>query len=463
MSALAGLALDFASVRRALRDGASVEQLVSESLRRVRSAAGDGVFLAIADEAAVRSAARAVEDRRASGAAQPLAGLAVSVKDNIHVAGLPTTSNCSAIDLRPEHSAHAVAKLEAAGAVVVAKNTLDQFATGLNGTRSREPLCRNAVNPAYIPGGSSSGSAVAVARGLVSFAIGTDTGGSGRVPAACNGVVGVKPTLGLVSGRGLLYNSRLFDTLSVFAASSAEAYEALETMAGHDPDDPFSREDADAIDLTPSGDGTGVLATILPDQLRFFGDRAAAAAYEADLAALRTAGFRLKEIDFSPFQEAGRLVFGSAFVAERLVEYGAVLERDPAAVHPAVRSAIEPGAGHTAKDAFEAIYALAALKRRAQAALAGADALVVPTVPTIFTIDDLLEEPLSRNTIMGSYTYFANPLDLCAVAAPGNGRSDGLPSSVCFLARATKDATLRGLAGRFEAAVAGAVPASRSP
>ncbi|MFD1331807.1 amidase family protein [Methylopila musalis] len=450
MSALDGLALDFASVRRALEDGVSVERLVGESLRRVRAAAHDGVFLAIAEDDAALAAARAVDQKRANGVAQPLAGLAVSVKDNVHVAGLPTTGDCAAIDLRPQESAHAVARLEAAGAVVVAKNTLDQFATGLNGTRTREPLCRNAVDPAYIPGGSSSGSAVAVARGLVSFAIGTDTGGSGRVPAACNGVVGVKPTVGLVSGRGLLYNSRLFDTLSVFAASPADAYEILDVMAGHDPADPFSREDADAVELRPRA-GAGVLATIQSDQLRFFGDPAAEAAFAADLARLKAAGFALTEIDFAPFAEAGRLVFGSAFVAERLVDYGDVLAQSPDDVHPAVRASIEPGLAYSAQDAFEAIYALAALKRRAALALHGVDALVVPSTPTIFTIEQLLAEPMTLNAIMGHYTYFANPLDLCAVAVPGTGRADGLPSSVTFLARAAQDGVIRHIADRFAA------------
>lgn len=454
MSDLAELSLDFASVRGALARGASVLELVGESLRRAQAAAHEGIFTSIVDEDRVLAAARKIDDLRARGAHLPLSGLAASVKDNVHVAGSPTTANCAGINILPGESAHAIARLEAAGVVIVAKNTLDQFATGLNGTRSPEPLCRNAIDPAYVPGGSSSGSAVAVSRGIVSFSIGTDTGGSGRVPAACNGIVGVKPTVGLVSGRGLLYNSRLFDTLSVFAANAADAYDILGAIAGHDPLDPFSREDADAIDLRARLPARGVLATPRADQLRFFGDAQAEAAFATDLATLCAAGYEVVEIDFSPFEEAGRLVFGSAFVAERLVDYGAVLSEAPDTVHHAVRKAIEPGLKYSAQEAFEAIYALAALKRRAHLALTDADALVVPTIPTLFTIREMLAEPMSRNAILSFYTYFANPLDLCAASVPGADRSDGLPSAISVLGRAADDGVVRDIVQRFEAKVA---------
>jgi allophanate hydrolase len=347
---LGALTLDFASVRRALQAGSSASELVGESLRRARASANDGIFTTLGEESAVLAAARSVDDQRSRGEDLPLAGLSFCVKDNVHVAGFPTTSNCSAVDIRPSESAYAITRLEAAGAVVIGKDTLDQFATGLNGTRSAEPLCRNAIDPAYIPGGSSSGSAVAVARGLASFSIGTDTGGSGRVPAACNGIVGVKPTVGLVSGRGLLYNSRLFDTLSVFALSTADAYEILALIAGHDPLDPFSRVDADTIETRPIPATAKILAVPRGEQRRFFGDDHAAAAFAADLELLEAKGYTLEEIDFAPFEEAGRLVFNSAFIAERLVEYGSIVTNAPETVHPAVRSAIEPGFGYSARE-----------------------------------------------------------------------------------------------------------------
>ncbi|ACB28087.1 allophanate hydrolase [Methylobacterium radiotolerans] len=446
---LASLPLDFASVRAARRDGFSAADLVAESCRRAHATAGDGIFTALVPAAEAIAKAEALQARERAGEALPLLGLAFCVKDNLHVAGMETTCNCPAFSIWPAESAPAVSRLEEAGAVLVGKNTMDQFATGLNGTRSPEPLCRNAVDPAYIPGGSSSGSAVAVARGLVSFSLGSDTGGSGRVPAACNGIVGLKPTLGLVSTRGLVLNSRFLDCVPVFAGTCADAYEILDLIRGHDPLDPFSRPDADAIGRGPVPEGPATFAVFRPNEMPFFGDDAARCAYEENLAILAAAGHRFREIAFAPFAEAGRFVFQSAMVAERLVEYGAILAERPEAIHPAVRSAIEAGTAYSARDAFAALYALQDLKRQATAALSGADALVVPTVPTIFTIEAMLAEPIARNAAMGTYTYFANPLDFCAITVPGRSRGDGLPSALCFLGGAGQDHVVARLAGAF--------------
>ena len=444
---------DFAAIRQALASGVTVESIAREAHRRADALSPDGVFTALLPLEAVLNAARVLDRKAAAGADLPLLGLPFSVKDNIHVAGMATTCNCPGLSIMPDESAPAVARLEAAGAVLIGRNTMDQFATGLNGTRSPEPLCRNAIDPRYIPGGSSSGSAVAVARNVVAFSLGSDTGGSGRVPAACNGIVGLKPTLGLVSTRGLVYNSRFFDCVPVFAKHCDEAYEILEHVAGYDERDPFSRSDADEIALAPTSAGPRVLAVIEPSQLKFYGDDRAKRSYEHNLATLGAFGHRLKPIDFGLFEEAGRLVFQSAMVAERLVDYGDVFETRPESIHPVVRSSIEPGLRYTARDAFEAIYAMKRLQRQARAALEGCAALVVPTVPTIFTIDEMLAEPLARNTVMGTYTYFVNPLDFCAVAVPGHRRDDGLPSSLCFVARDGEDGCIRTLATGFETAI----------
>ena len=376
-----------------------------------------------------------------------------AVKDNIHVAGMVTTSNCPGLFIMPEETARSVQLLEKAGAVLIGKNTMDQFATGLNGTRSPEPLCRNAINPRYIPGGSSSGSAVAVARDIIAFSLGSDTGGSGRVPAACNGIVGLKPTIGLVSSRGLLYNNRFLDCVPIFARSTADAYEVLELIAGYDAQDPFSRPEAARIDLTTKPPALKALATPRKSQLRFFGDAHSARTFEANLDRLAASGYSLTEIDFDPFEEeAGRLVFRSALVAERLRDYGDVIASRRDAIHPAVWAAIEPGLAYSARDAFQALYEMKRLQRVVSNNLAGFAALVVPTIPTIFTIEELLAEPLTRNSIMGTYTYFVNPLDLCAVSLPGVTRPDGLPSALCLAGRAGEDGTLRAIAGSFEAA-----------
>lgn len=444
------LPFGFASVRKSLACGIRASALVAESFTRAKRAAGDGVFTALANEADAIRRADTLHDQADRGADLPLLGLTFAVKDNIHVAGMATTSNCPALAIMPGETAASVAMLEAAGAILIGKNTMDQFATGLNGTRSPEPLCRNAINPDYIPGGSSSGSAVAVARDIVSFTLGSDTGGSGRVPAACNGIIGLKPTLGLVSTRGLLFNSRLFDCVPVFARTCAEAYEILEHIAGYDDLDPLSRIDASSIAVTRCKPDGRPLAVPQGKHLQFFGDNDAERAFDDNLDAMRRAGHTLREIDFSVFAEAGRVVFQSALVAERLCDYGDVIENHPDAIHPAVLAAIKPGLGYSARDAFLALNELRALQRQARRALDGFAGLVVPTVPTIFTIADMLAEPMQRNAIMGTYTYFANPLDLCAVSVPGRRRSDGLPSALCFLGRAGDDGLMRAFAEDFE-------------
>ncbi|QRG09137.1 amidase [Xanthobacter dioxanivorans] len=441
----------FADVRAALAEGADPVGLALKAADRAAAAAAEGIFTALIPRESVAASARAAAGRARAGEDLPLLGLTFSVKDNVHVAGMATTCNCPAFSVMPGESALVVTRLEAAGAVLIGKNTMDQFATGLNGTRTPEPLCRNALDPAFIPGGSSSGSAVAVARGIVSFALGSDTGGSGRVPAACNGIVGVKPTVGLVSNRGVIYNSRLLDCVPVFAACVTEANEILRAIAGFDPGDAWSRRDADAIEVTIQDPAGARLAVPRASQMRFFGDDAAETAFAANLARLRTLGFVLEEIDFSPFEEAGRLVFQSALVAERLVDYGDVIIQDRDRIHPAVLAAIEPGLSYSAKDAFEVVYRIKELKRAAELALDGYAALVVPTIPTIFTIEEMLAEPLARNTVMGTYTYFVNPMDLCAVSVPGAPARAGLPSALSFIGLAGKDGVVAGLARSFAA------------
>jgi allophanate hydrolase len=451
---LAFMTFDFASIRQARADGVTADRIIAEACRRAQASDKDGIFTSLVPPAQAIARAQQMQAMADAGAALPLLGIPFSVKDSIHVAGMLTTSNCSALRLQPQESAPAITTLEAAGAVLIGKNTLDQFATGLNGTRSPDPLCRNAINPAYIPGGSSSGSAVAVARGIVAFSLGTDTGGSGRVPAACNGIIGLKPTIGLVSSRGLLYNNRSFDCIPVFARFCDEAYEILEHIAGYDVEDPLSRTDADTIDLQLRKSEPITIAIPQADQMKFFGDDEARGTYENNLALLQAVGHRLKPVDFSLFEAAGRLVFQSAMVAERLIDYKDVVENHRDAIHPAVWAAVEPGFKYTAMDAFEALYAIKALQRKTSLLLEGCAAMVVPTVPTIFTIEQMLADPMALNTAMGTYTYFVNPLDMCAVAVPGEIRADGLRSSLCFIARAGEDGLVRTLGRAFEQRIA---------
>ena len=440
----------FAAVRAALEAGADPVDLALDARRR--AAEVEGVFTALCPPEVIAARAAAASAQARAGKPTPLLGLTFSVKDNIHVAGMATTLNCPGFAIHPDESAQVVLKLEAAGAVLIGKNTMDQFATGLNGTRSPEPLCRNAIDPAYIPGGSSSGSAVAVARDIVSFALGSDTGGSGRVPAACNGIVGLKPTIGLVSGRGTVYNSRFLDCVPVFTRRCADANEILRIIAGYDSRDPCSRRDADDITLAPAAPSSRRIAVPRAGQMNFFGDDAAQAAFAANIASLRALGFETAEIDFAPFEEAGRLVFLSAMVAERLVDYGDFVATHRDAIHPVVLAAIEPGEAYSARDAFAAVYRMQALQRVAQDVLSPFAALAVPTVPTVFTIADMLAEPVARNAIMGTYTYFVNPLDLCALSVPGAALPNGLVSGLCLVGLAGRDGEIAGLAEMFEGA-----------
>ncbi|WMS44009.1 amidase family protein [Acuticoccus sp. MNP-M23] len=406
-----------------------------------------GVFVALVDPADIATAAATVEARLASGAHLPLAGLPFAVKDNVDVAGMASTSNCPGFGRVAEANAPAVDRAIEAGAILIGKNTMDQFATGLNGTRAFEPLCRNAIDPAIIPGGSSSGSAVAVARGICAFALGSDTGGSGRVPAAANGIVGLKPTPGRVSGRGMVYCNRSFDVIPIFAATVADAAAVFDAIAVPDPLDPFAYEGkVDARPLAPEA----TLATPRTVDLDFFGDAVAEAAHHTNLATLSEAGFAVTEIDYAPFREAGKLVFDSAVVAERLIDYGDFIAANPDAVVPPVRQAIDAGRQYTARDAFQVLHRLAELKVVVRQCLEGFDGFVVPTVPRLYTVAEMQADPMARNTVMGTYTYFANPLGLCAIAIPGAARPDGLQSSLCVVALPGADLRAVAVAQRFE-------------
>jgi len=435
-----------------LNDSASLPGRVADAYQRALDARDDGVFVSMVPLEAVLAAARIVSDRLQKGDGLPLAGTLFTAKDNIDVAGLATSCNVPGYGRIPDESAPAVLAAEKTGAILIGKTTMDQFATGLNGTRTSGTICRNAVNPDYIPGGSSSGSAVAVARGLCDFSLGSDTGGSGRVPAAANGIVGLKPSLGLVSSRGMVYCNRSFDCIPVFSRTVEQAFEVLQAIAGHDSSDPYSRQDAGSIPLGEPPPLSGRLAVLGAAQLDFFDDDVAAATYRRNVDRLSELGHDLVEIDFAPFREAGEMVFKSALVAERLVDYGDFIERSSDAVVEPVRRAINAGRAYSARNLFEVLHRLQALKREAMNALAGFDALVVPTIPRLYTIAEMCADPMEKNMVMGTYTYFVNPLDLCAMSVPGYVRPDGLPSALSFVAGAGQDAVLRKLGAAFELA-----------
>lgn len=396
--------------------------------------------------------AAAVEAAAASGQDLPLYGVPFAVKDNIDVAGVPTTAGCPSFAYTPTGTARVVADLEEAGAILVGKTNLDQFATGLVGVRTPYGVPVNPFDPDYIPGGSSSGSAVAVSAGLVSFALGTDTAGSGRIPASFNNIVGLKPTRGLLSTRGVVPACRSLDCISIFALSAADAGAILTVAAQYDAGDSFARRwqspGAHAVPLQEAR--LGVPRT---GQLDFFGDDEAAELFKRAVDLCRAQGAEIVEFDYGPFGEAAALLYGGAWVAERDAAVGDFLKAHRADADPVVAGIILDGADLSARDAFEASYRLAELRRQAEPALDDADALLLPTAGTIYTVAELDADPVTLNSNLGTYTNFMNLFDLSGIAVPAGFRSSGLPFGITLAAPAFHDRILCGLGAGIQQAI----------
>ena len=397
----------------------------------------------------------------------PLSGLAFAITDNIDLSGVPTTAACPGYAYTPTESAHVVERLLAAGALPVGKTNLDQFATGLVGVRSPFGAPRNVFNSDYISGGSSSGSAVAVAAGLVDFALGTDTAGSGRVPAAFNQIVGLKPTRGLLSTRGVVPACRGLDCVSIFARDIATAARVLSVAEGFDPPDPFSRQRPAAADTGawPASPRVGVPR---PDQLEWFGNTESPVLFAAALDRLRALGVELVEIDFSPFLEAARLLYEGPWTAERYVSVGEFIEKHSstpeasrsAGLDPTVSKIILGGKTPSAADGFRASYRLAELRRAADAVLATVDGLVAPTAGTIYTVAEVQADPIRLNSNLGRYNNFMNLLDLCGLTVPAGRYTAGPGFGITLIASAWRDRALLALGARYldEPAPAGLAP-----
>jgi allophanate hydrolase len=446
-------ALDIVTLAAAYDAGMRPAEIVAECHARIASSAGDVIWLhrVPLDEALARIGA--AERRRGAGQAMPLFGIPFAVKDNIDVAGLPTTAGCPAYRYLAAKSATVVEKLEAAGAILLGKTNLDQFATGLTGTRSPYGIPSSAFDSRYISGGSSSGSAVAVADGLVSFALGTDTAGSGRVPAAFNNIVGLKPSRGSISAAGVVPACRSLDCVSIFAGTVEDAFAVARIASGIDAADPFSRLPPDQVASIPQdGFRFGVPAA----GLEFFGDAEAEALYVASVARLERLGGVRVAIDFAPFREAGQLLYGGPWVAERLAAIRDFAARHAADMLPVTREIILGAERLSAVDAFDGAYRLAALARRAEAEWSRMDVLLLPTAGTIYRIAEVLADPIRLNSNLGLYTSFANLLDLSAIAVPAGFRGDGLPFGVSVIGRAFQDQEVASLASRLHRALPGA-------
>src|ERR1700716_1455419 len=425
----------------------SPAQTVARSFARIRDHNDPAIFISLRDEKEALAEAEGLTAKE--GAQLPLYGVPVAVKDNIDVAGLPTTAACPAFAYSPSHDATSVARLRTAGAIVIGKTNLDQFATRLVGVRSPYGIPNNPMRGDLIPGGSSSGSAVAVSAGLVPLALGTDTAGSGRVPAMLNNIVGLKPSLGLVSTAGLVPACRTLDCVSVLSLTVDDAMTALATMAGPDGADPFSRNRPLAEMTTFPANLR--LAVPRSGQLIFFGDKVSEKAYGDALKRWTALGATLVEFDLEPLYETARLLYEGPWVAERYLVIRNLLASSPEAIHPVTREIIIAGARLSAADTFAALYRLQALRKIAERAFAGIDAVVLPTAPTVYSTAQVLANPLELNSRLGPYTNFVNLLDLCGLALPAAIRPDDIPFGITLLAPAGQDAQLASLGRVFHA------------
>jgi len=395
-------------------------------------------------------------------AALPLYGVPFAIKDNIDLAGVPTTAACPDFAYTPEKSAVVVQRLISAGAIPVGKTNLDQFATGLVGVRSPYGACRNSFNPEFVSGGSSSGSAVSVARGYASFSLGTDTAGSGRVPASFNNLVGHKPTCGLLSATGMVPACRSLDTISIFALTSDDAQRVLSVATAFDAADPFSRK------AEPHGFDFGSsprfrFGVPRAADLEFFGNLEGERLFRDAVEALRRLGGEPVEIDLQPFLETARLLYGGPWVAERYAAIREFFDAKPEALHPVTREIVAASAKWLAADAYGALYRLKALKRIADAAWTQVDCIVTPTAPRHYRIADVEADPIRLNSNLGYYTNFMNLLDYAATAVPVGFQADGMPWGVTLFAPAFQDVPLLRLGGRLQRARVQSIGATGLP
>ncbi len=442
---LTDLPFTLSSLQKAYQAGTRPADVIEEVFTRLEAVNDPGIFIHLCDKESLLAQADTLGTYDPD---MPLWGIPFAAKDNIDVGGISTTAACPAYAYLPDEDAFVIAKLRAAGALMIGKTNLDQFATGLVGVRTPFGAPLNAIDPEIVPGGSSGGSGVIVGHGIVSFSLGTDTAGSGRVPAALNNIVGLKPSLGTLSATGVVPACRTLDTVSIFAMTVDDAYRVFAVARGFDDRDAYSKP-LRHKEMFPI---TEPMKIGVPDKnsIEFFGDQVQATAFSRDVERFADFGMEVVPIDFEPFYSIARMLYQGAWVAERYTVIEDLLKSDPGLVHPVTRQIITHAETMSAADAFRGMYRLADLKRMAEPLLEGLDALCVPTIPTFYTVSDLQADPVTPNNNFGTYTNFVNLLDMCGMAVPTAPRSDGRPGSVTILANAGMDATAASIARCFE-------------
>jgi allophanate hydrolase/aspartyl-tRNA(Asn)/glutamyl-tRNA(Gln) amidotransferase subunit A len=459
------LRLDINSLRQAYISGdVTPLQVVEEIYDRIEAHGEDGVWISVVPrESALQRARDLAALDEPARKKLPLFGLPFSVKDCIDVADMPTTAGCPEFAYTAKKTNLAVARALDAGAILVGKANLDQFATGLVGVRTPYGVAENPFNSDLIPGGSSSGAAVSVAVGLVSFAFGTDTGGSGRIPAGFNNIVGLKPTLGLLSRTDMVNACRTLDTVSIFALTAPDALEILNICTAMDPDDPYGRTPPDARLPTYRDHAPFTFAVPQKDQWEFFGNEEAAALYKEAICELTRMGGKEIAIDYGPFVEVNDFMFNGPWLAERLVSVGPFIHEKPDALHPVSREIILGAGKYSAGDFVKGLYRLKELHNHISGLLDGVDVMVVPTAGTIYRVREVEADPITLNANMGYYTNFVNFLDLAAIAVPNGFLSNGSAMGITLIGPAFSDSYLAGLGGAFHGRRVDRLGATDSP
>ncbi|MGR9108574.1 MAG: allophanate hydrolase, partial [Gammaproteobacteria bacterium] len=444
------MSLNLFELRRHYRDRVvKPSELIEAILARIDQSREYNVWISLRGAHDLLAEARSLEQRDPDSL--PLYGIPFAVKDNIDVQDLPTTAGCPQFGYVAARSAFAVRLLVDLGAILVGKTNLDQFATGLSGTRSPEPygICRNAFNPDYIAGGSSSGSAVAVALNLVTFSVGTDTAGSGRIPAAFNNLVGFKPSRGLIGCSGLVPACKSLDCVSLFSRSVAEAAYLFDLLNVLDRDDRYARENRALLEGIEHGSAGCRIGVPKHEQLEFFGDGESPLLFRSAIDRFEKLGATIEEIDFAPFLEAATMLYEGPWIAERYAGIRLFLEANPGALHPVTEQVYRTAMDKSAIAAFEAFDRLAEIKHQTKQILTGLSCMVVPTAARIFRIDEVLSDPIAINSKLGYYTNFMNLLDFAAIAVPAGTYANGLPFGITLFASALSDLRLLSIAGYF--------------